>query len=116
MQSLAHQRVRQPEHQRDVGAGPDRMPDRRDLRRQVVAQRADQVEFDAALAARPRGGPRDVLARTAAADIVVLQRHAAEGEDQPAVRDQLVPADIVARDHACGPMTCGRITLAAPEL
>ena len=50
--SLADQSMGDAQHQRDIGTGPDRMPDRPDFRRQIVAQRADQVEFDPAIARR----------------------------------------------------------------
>ncbi len=75
------------------------MPDRVDRRRQVVAHRADQVKFDAAPARRDEMVAGDVPARAAAADIVVLQRHAAKGQHQRALLDQLGPADIVAGDR-----------------
>ncbi len=48
--SLGHQGMRHPQHQRDIGAGPDRMPDGLDFRRQIVAQRPDQMELDAPFA------------------------------------------------------------------
>src|SRR5580700_4834219 len=41
----------------------------------------------------------DVLAGTAAADIVVLRCHAAKGKDQRAFTSQFGPADIVAGDR-----------------
>src|SRR4051812_29212809 len=83
--------------------------------------------------AAPPGGykaiPGDVLARTAAADIVVFQRHAAEREDQLAVSDHLVPAYITAGDdrlrpddvrqqHTCGPgaVTVDRADIAAGQV
>ena len=72
------------------------MPDRLDFGREIVAQRADQVEFRALPPSGAQPGERDVLTGPAAADIVVLQRHAAESEYESAVRDQLVPADIIA--------------------
>ena len=90
--TLGHQRVRQPQHQCDIGAGPDRMPDRTYLHRQIVAQRADQVEFDAALARGLQMVAGDVLARTAAADIVVFERHAAKGEHQARSRPPARPS------------------------
>jgi len=93
---LRHQGVRHAQHQRYIGARADRVPDRLDFRRQIVAQRADQVEFRALPPGGAQPGKRDVLAGPAAADIVVLQRHAAKGEYEGAVRDQLVPADIIA--------------------
>ena len=79
------------------------MPDRRGLCRQIVAQRSDQVKFGATGAGGAQPGERDVLAGPAAADIVVLQRHAAKGQHERAVRDQLVPADVVARDGLLRP-------------
>ncbi len=98
MQAFRCQRVRDAEHQRHIRAGADRVPDRLDLARQVVTQRADQVEFRASAAGGAQPGQRDVLAGAAAADIVVLQRHAAKGEHEGAVCHQLVPANIVAGD------------------
>ena len=93
---LAYQSVSDTEHQRDIGAGADRVPDRTNFRRQIVAQRADQVEFDPPIAGGPQLLARDVPAGAAAADIVVFQRHAAKGQHQGALCDQLGPADIVA--------------------
>ena len=89
---LGDQRVRQPQHQRDIGAGADRVPDRLDPGRQIVAQRADQVEFDAAPARRLQIAAGDVLARAAAADIVVFERHAAKGQHQRALRRPVRPS------------------------
>ena len=85
MQTLGDQRVREAEHQRDIGAGPDRMPESGQVFRQIVAQRADQMKLDAAPSRRAEPLAGDVPARAAAADIVVLQCHAAEGEDQRAL-------------------------------
>ena len=51
MQALGDQRVRERQHQRDVGAGEDREPVGAGLVGQVVAQRADQEE----LGSRARG-------------------------------------------------------------
>ena len=85
VQPFGHQRVGEAEHQRDIGAGADRLPLRVDLGRQVVAHRADQVKLDAAPARRGEPVARDVLAGAAAADIAVLQRHAAEGEHERAL-------------------------------
>ena len=95
---LGHQRVRDAEHQRDIRSRTDRVPDRLGLGRQIVAQRSDQMKFGAAAAGGAQPGQRDVLAGPAAADIVVLQRHAAKRQHERAVRDQLVPADVVAGD------------------
>ena len=54
VQVLGEQRVREAEHQRDIGAGPDRMPERGEIFGQIVAQRPDQMKFDAApVAPRP---------------------------------------------------------------
>ena len=100
MQALGNQRMREAEHQRDIGAGPDRMPESGQVFRQIVAQRPDQMKLDAALSRRAEPLAGDMPARAAAADIVVLQCHAAEGEDQRALRDQLVPAHIVTGDGA----------------
>ncbi len=99
MQPLCDQGVRQGKHQRDIGAGKDRMPDRLDRRWKIIAQRADQVEFSAAPARRDQVVVGDMLARAAAADIVVLHRHAAKGEDQRACLRQLGPANVVAGDR-----------------
>jgi len=52
----------------------------------IIAQRADQVKFGTAAARRDQMVARDVLARAAAADIVVLQRHAAKGETSALLR------------------------------
>ena len=99
VQPLADQGMRQSEHQRDIGAGEDRMPDRLDRSRQIVAERADQVKFGTTSPRVDQMVARDMLARAAAADIVVLQRHAAKGEDERALFCQLGPADVVAGDR-----------------
>ncbi len=91
--------VRQPQHQCYIGAGADRVPDRLDPGRQVVAQGCDQVEFRAAPARGLQIGAGDVLARAAAADIVVFERHAAKGQHQRALAHQFGPADIIAGDR-----------------
>ena len=96
---LGDEGVRQPQHQCYIGAGADRVPDRLDPGRQVVAQRADQVEFGAAPARGLQIAAGDVLAGAAAADIVVFERHAAKGQHQRALADQFGPADIVAGDR-----------------
>ena len=101
--SLADECVRQTQHQGDVGSRPDRVPDRIDLRRQIVAQRTDQVELDTPVAGGAQLAAGNVPAGPAAADIVVLQRHAAKGEDDGALRDELVPADGVAGDGTLRP-------------
>ena len=74
------------------------MPRGLDLRRQIVAQRSDQVELYTSPAGGTQSGAGDVLTCTAAADIIVFERHAAESEDESAVRNQLVPTDVVAGD------------------
>ena len=94
--ALGHQGMCHPQHQRHIGAGPDRMPDGLDFRRQIVAQWADQVELDPSFACGVQPAAGDVLARTAAADIVVFQRHAAKGEHQRALGHHFGPADVVA--------------------
>ncbi len=96
---LGDQGVRQPQHQCDIGAGADRVPDRLDPGRQVVAQGRDQVEFRTAPARRLQIAAGDVLAGAAAADIVVFERHAAKGQHQRALADQFGPADIAAGDR-----------------
>ncbi len=72
VQPFADQGMRDAEHQRDVGAGADRVPGRLQESGQVVAQWADQVKFDAALARRDQVAASDVLAGATAADIIVL--------------------------------------------
>src|SRR5439155_15439793 len=73
-----------------------RVPICPDLRRQIVAWRADQVELDAPVARLAQLGAGNVAARAATADVVVLQRHAAKGEHQLALGHQLGPAYTVA--------------------
>ena len=92
VQPLAGQGMREPQHQCDIGAGADRMPDRLDPCRQIIAQRADQVKFDTARVRRGEAVAGDVLAGAAAADIVVFERHAAKGEDQRALRRPARPS------------------------
>ena len=86
VQPLGHQRMREAEHQRDIGAGADRMPDRR---RSPPADRraAGRSDGTRRRAGAPRASRARAMcsARAAAADIVVLQRHAAKGEHQRAV-------------------------------
>ena len=101
--AFGHQRVGDPEHQRDVGSRADRVPHRVRFRRQVVAQRADQVEFDAAPARRAQIAAGDMATGSATADIVVFERHPAKGQHQGAFRDQFGPADIVAGDDPLRP-------------
>ena len=72
------------------------MPDRPEFPRQIVTQRANQVEFYPTIAGGTQLVASDVLAGASAADIVVLQRHAAKGQHQGALCYQLGPADIVA--------------------
>src|SRR5262249_15197585 len=84
------------EHQRDIGAGPDGMPERFDFGWEIVTQRADQVEFDRASTCGAQLLASNVPTRAAAANIVVLQRHPAKGQHQGALCYQLGPADIVA--------------------
>ncbi len=96
VQALAGQCVCDPEHQRDIGAGADRVPYRADFRRQVVAQRADQVELGAARRRRPQPVAHDMPAHPADADIIVFERHAAERQQHFGVARHLVPADAVA--------------------
>ena len=77
------------------------MPDRRASAGR--SSRSGPIRWNSTPRARGRAQPvaGDVLAGAAAADIVVLQRHAAKGEHQRALsRDSSVPADVVAGDRA----------------
>ena len=74
------------------------MPCGLDLRRQIVAQRTDQSELHTPPTGGTQPGAGDVLAGAAATDIIVLERHATESEHESAVRQELVPADVVAGD------------------
>src|SRR5205807_5067707 len=67
-----------------------------DLGREIVAYWPHQVKFDPSVACLAQPDAGNVPARAAAADIVVLQRHAAKGEHQRTLAHQLGPADIVA--------------------
>ena len=101
--AFGHECVREAEHQRDIGAGPDRVPHRIDRVRQIVPDRPDQVKLDAAPPRRHKTIACDMLTGAAAADIAVLQRHAAKGEDERALRHHLRPADIIAGDRGLRP-------------
>jgi hypothetical protein len=61
------------------------------------------VKFDTAPPRRDEVVAGGVLARAAAADIVVLQRHASERQDERALHHQFGPADIVAGDRRLRP-------------
>ena len=80
MRVIQNQRVRQRQHQRDVGAGTNLQPVARDVLRQIVAQRPDQNEATAALARGGHVAALAVQADAAGSDPRILQRHAAEGE------------------------------------
>ena len=67
-----------------------------DLGRKIVAYWCDQVEFDPSAAGLAQSVAGNVAARAAAADIVVLQRHAAKGKHQLALPHQLGPTYTVA--------------------
>src|SRR5207244_1716473 len=54
------------------------------------------MEFGALPASGAQPGAGNVLAGAAAADIIVLQRHAAKGQNEGALCHQLVPADVIA--------------------
>ena len=97
MQSFAHQGVGDAEHQGHISARLGRMPLGLDFARQVVPQRADQMELGASASCSTEPGECNMLTRSTATDIVVFERHAAKGEHQSAFFDELVPADVVAR-------------------
>src|SRR5690606_30258660 len=82
----------QREHERRVRAGPDRQPHRGEVRMDVVAHGRDVHETDPgrATAALPTSGV--VPADAARVGPGVLGRHAAEADDELAVRLDLGPA------------------------
>ena len=79
---LDHQRVRQREHHGDVGARHHRQPLGSDELRQVVPHRAQQHELRPAGLHRPEVIPQGVPARAARAHHGVLEREAAEADEE----------------------------------
>ena len=113
VQALGHQRVGQPEHDGRVGGGP--RPDRLDLRHggEVIADRRDAHQLDP----RRRDAVQPALDRVGAEpariDLRVLERQAAESDQQPRIGgdariggdrsgDRLVGADDVRQQHHAG--------------
>ncbi len=97
MQSLDNQGVHQRQHQRGIGAGDVADPLRAGFLGQVFAQRADMHEPAAVGAGARHGAALDMLADAAAGHHAVLQRHAAEGDHDLAMRDDLFPAHVALR-------------------
>ena len=91
MQSFDDQRVHQRQHQGDIGARDVADPLRAGFIGQIAAQRADMDELAAARRRARHRAALDMLAGAAAGHHAVLQRHAAEGEHDIAVLDDLLP-------------------------
>ena len=106
--------VREAHHQRDVRVRPRRDPARALRLVDVAAHGADVDEVDAGLARGMLRAPRHVPRQAARVDLRVLERQAAEGDDQLGVLRDLVPvrsrrvdrvgraADDVRQDHLHG--------------
>ena len=94
MQSFDDQRVHQRQHQRGVGAGDVGDPSGAGLLGQIGAQRTDKDEIAAARGSARHGAALDMLADVPAGHHAVLQRHAAEGEHDLAVLDDLLPGHV----------------------
>ena len=92
------QRVRERQHQRHVGADPDRQPASAGRFRHVVAQRRNAVEEGAAARGLLHRVALDVAADAAAGDIGILQRHAAECQHDIGMLGDLIPRHVPARD------------------
>ena len=95
VQPFRHQRMDERQHQGGVRAGDAADPARAGLVRKVAAQRADEDELAAARAGAIHGAALDMPADAAARHHAVLQRHAAEGDDDLAVLGHLFPGDVV---------------------
>ena len=123
-------RVREAHHQRDVGVRARRDPARPLRLVDVAADGTDVDEVDAGLARGQLGAPRHVPRESARVDLRVLEREAAERDDQLGVLRDLVPvrsrgvdrvgraADDVRQDHLHGraAVAVDRRRVAAVEL
>ncbi|MCY1526730.1 hypothetical protein D9M68_617690 [compost metagenome] len=118
MQAFDEQGMRQTHHQRGVGVGAYRQPFESGARVQVVANRAD-VDKARARGGHPAQGTGDLmLTRAAGADLRVLGRHAAEGNEQGGMPGQHIPGGVdshqfihgghdMRHQHACGSQAVG---------
>ena len=91
VQVLAQQRVRQPQHHREVGVGADGMPLGPDLVRGVVADRADADEFGPRLDGAAVPARRLMRADAALVDPGVLGRQSAESDHEAGMLDDRGP-------------------------
>ena len=91
---VGDQRMCDAEHQRRVGAGPQRQPFGLDLIGQIGVQRADEHEAGAARVRLAHIVALGVAADAAGGDAGVLQRHAAEGEHDLGDVGDVVPTDV----------------------
>ncbi|MBB2706949.1 UNVERIFIED_ORG: hypothetical protein GGE63_005091 [Rhizobium esperanzae] len=81
------------EHERDIGSGDDRQPFSLQIGGEIILEGAYEDKTGAAGTGTTQRGTYDVPADTAAVDIGVLDRHAAEGNDQLAAALDRLPGD-----------------------
>ena len=91
VQPFVQQCVREPQHHREVGIGPDGKPLGPDVVRRVVADRTDAHEPCPGLRCAPVPVGSVVGADSSLVDHGVLGRHAAERHHQPGVLDDRGP-------------------------
>ena len=94
MESLDQQRVAERQHQRGVGAGPDRQPFDVAAGVEVVGRRRHIDEADTGVAQAEEAALDVVHDGAARVDLGVLARHAAEGDEKPAVPGEHLPARV----------------------
>ena len=83
MAALDDQRMRQRQHHRGIGIGPDRDPFRPDRLRPVVADRADIDDPNPGLRQRRQGAAGAMPGAPAFGDLGVLRVGAAEHDEKP---------------------------------
>ncbi len=90
VQVFAVQRVRQAQHQRDIGIGADRPPVGTEKIVDVVPHRADADHLDAGVAPALEVAARGMVADAALVDLRVLHRDAAEAHHQAGMRQHVL--------------------------